>query len=413
MKVRIGAVLVLISLTNYSFATVNTCKSLFVKSKRPVLSLKKSSAELVNVKPFEEKYSAFEVKILKKAAGILSDRKASLEQKQQGLIKLMRQQNPKSFEDIFQNSKIVIEYMLSQNYLRDINEYNPKDRILSAFVKSTIFAASNSLASQIYGREKNYSELIERQFIKSRSEFRWFIYSEVTRRFATATNYSNIIEFILKDTENTQARVPLSAEEIQIRRGLIYDLVQSKNVNGLGLNIIILIAETAYKIHNSKDLEALLEPLAGFNYIQGNSLKLDLSEAQRKFFMHTLYRIINFSRNKYLSTEGNEYLQKIKKFTETLPLTEIKDLKQQLENTLSELGLVKPDLLKLKPEDFVDSLVAVNLNRDQLDLLVRDYIKKQGKISNETYFLLNELDLKANTIEFLEQNLASKDLFNL
>ena len=397
-----SAIVVLVMVNNYSFAA-NKCEALFktqdVRSSKSTLSLK-TEDELI-LSSMEKKYPRSDVHFLSENIKIIKNLDFQERGGHMRLIRALEKESNLDFPLMIQKSKIIIEYMVTMNYLRDVsqNSNNPKDAFFSSYVKALYFSSLNAMKEQTEGRSEKVKSRLEKTYIREWASLRGHLYDVVTEKFGTVIFKGNIIHFLFKNLEELRVKLELPDVEHRIRLATLRDIAKlDKLLGNVHVTAIKNIAQTSYRINNVFKVDETLEAFHGIVSRTDRRFTENLNYSEKQVLASSIFGLMNLFHKKSPSAQSLEIIERARVFAS--------NLQKQRAYTQSQQESFKIDeakLFKLNVEAFIEQVEQYSLSKSRVSELVVRYVKKKGTLNEEEYYLLNELNITYKAIDELEK----------
>ena len=400
-----GSILALLLVNNYSFAA-NKCIKLFEQNSVKVsstLSLKKKSE---NQDPFQTEkylklYSRSDVEFLNDNIRFIKvfEDKGDGRSPHMRMIRLLEERAGGEFTQFIKNSYIVIEYMIKNGFLRDTAQLgpNPRDAIFSSYVKALYYGAMNLYLSKSESRSYKIKTQWGKEFINEWANLRGHIFDLVSSKYGTVIYKGNITYFLFQNLKELQVRMELPNVEHQIRLATLKDIAQAEKLIGLHLSTIKQIANTSYRVNSSLKVDEMLEAIGDIISRKDREYTDGLSFGEKKLLSNILQSLMNLFAKKSPSAQGVEIIERTRFFANEL-------LKQRAYTQAQQeaFKINRTELFKLNVEAFVEKVDQLKIDKKTTSLLVVEFVKKKGSLTEEEYYLLNELNISYKAIDELE-----------
>ena len=400
-----GSILALLLVNNYSFAA-NKCIKLFEQNSVKVsstLSLKKKSE---NQDPFQTEkylklYSRSDVEFLNDNIRFIKvfEDKGDGRSPHMRMIRLLEERAGGEFTQFIKNSYIVIEYMIKNGFLRDTAQLgpNPRDAIFSSYVKALYYGAMNLYLSKSESRSYKIKTQWGKEFINEWANLRGHIFDLVSSKYGTVIYKGNITYFLFQNLKELQVRMELPNVEHQIRLATLKDIAQAEKLIGLHLSTIKQIANTSYRVNSSLKVDEMLEAIGDIINRKDREYTDGLSFGEKKLLSNILQSLMNLFAKKSPSAQGVEIIERTRFFANEL-------LKQRAYTQAQQeaFKINRTELFKLNVEAFVEKVDQLKIDKKTTSLLVVEFVKKKGSLTEEEYYLLNELNISYKAIDELE-----------
>lgn len=402
---KFGSILALLLVNNYSFAA-NKCIKLFEEKSlkaSSTLTLKKKSSnqDELQTEKYLKYYSRSDVEFLNDNIRFIRvyEDKGDGRSPHMRLIRLLEERSGDEFLLMIKNSHIVIEYMIENGFLRDTSQLgpNPRDAIFSSYVKALYYGALNLFKKKSEGRSHKIKTQWAKEFINEWAKLRGHIFDLVSSNYGTVIYKGNITYFLFENLKELQVKMELPIVEHQIRLATLKDIAQAEKLIGLHLSTIKQIAITSYKVNSSLKVDEMLEAVSHIVNRKDREYTENLSFGERKLLSNILYSLMNLFAKKSPSAQGVEIIERTRIFAGEL-------LKQRAytEAQQEAFKINRTELFKLNVEAFVEKVDQLKIDKKTTSSLVVEYVKKKGSLTEEEYYLLNELNISYKAIDELE-----------
>ncbi|MCH2534782.1 MAG: hypothetical protein MK008_10110 [Bdellovibrionales bacterium] len=400
-----GSILALLMVNNYSYAA-NKCIKLFEeRAPKPssTLTLKKNSPKKdeFQTEKYLKHYSRSDVEFLNDNIRFIKvfEDKGDGKSPHMRMIGLLEEKAAGSFLLMIKNSHIVIEYMIENGFLRDTAQIgrNPRDAIFSSYVKALYYGALKLYQSKTESRSHKIQVQWGKDFINEWANLRGHIFDLVSSNYGTVIYKGNITYFLFQNLKELQVKMELPSVEHQIRLATINDIAQAEKLIGLHLSTIKQIATTSYRVNSSLKVDEMLEAISNIVNRKDREYSENLSFGEKKLLSNILHSLMNLFSKKSPSAQGVEIIERTRVFADEL-------LKQRAYTQAQQeaFKINRPELFKLNVEAFVEKVDQLKIDKKTTSSLVVEYVKKKGSLTEEEYYLLNELNISYKAIDELE-----------
>lgn len=400
-----GSILALLLVNNYSFAA-NKCIKIF--EQKPIkasttLTLKKKSPtqDPFQTEKYLNKYSRSDVEFLNENIRFIKvfEDKGDGRSPHMRMIRLLEERAGGEFLLFMKHSHIVIEYMIENGFLRDTAQLgpNPKDAVFSSYVKALYYGALNLYQTKSEGRSHKIKVQWGKEFVNEWANLRGHIFDLVTSNYGTVIYKGNITYFLFENLKELQVKMELPNIEHQIRLATINDIAQAEKLIGLHLSTIKQIANTSYRVNSSLKVDEMLEAISNVINRKDREYTESLSYGERKLLSNILQSLMNLFTKKSPSAQGIEIIERTRVFANEL-------LKQRAYTQAQQeaFKINRAELFKLNVEAFVEKVDQLKIDKKTISSLVVEFVKKKGSLTEEEYYLLNELNISYKAIDELE-----------